>query len=131
MLVMLFASQCGSEKKGKDRSEATDMFERICEVTQDYTEKLEDAPDSAAWSATCKEYEDSLGKINFSYPPDTDLLLTEGQNDTIETLMREYVKIRQQRIQDILYPEAEADTLALDSLEMDSIQADASRSRGN
>lgn len=113
---------CAKEKKENDRSQATEMYNRICRLTEDYTDKLENAPDSADWATVCDEFEEKLDKITFSYPPDTDLLLTEGQNDTINLLMQEYVKMRRQRIAGILHPQAENDTLPeTDSLELADI----------
>ncbi|MDE7345297.1 MAG: hypothetical protein K2N48_00975 [Muribaculaceae bacterium] len=106
-------SGCTQEKKSKDRGNATDMFERICKLTKEYTEKVEQAEDSASWAAACIDFEDRLDKISFSYPPDTDLLLTEGQNDTIHDLMQEYVKSRDGRIHEILRPVVELDSLTV------------------
>lgn len=127
LLLLTFSlTQCGSDKKPHDRDDADDMFSRICNLTDSYTDKVAAAEDSAAWARVCIEYEDSLNKISFSYPPDTDLLLTEGQNDTIDVMMREYVLTRDRRINEIRYPETPAD-----SLDVDSIQADASRSLDN
>ena len=108
---------CAREKNRKDRSEAVDMYERICRLTEEYTEKLKSAPDSADWVVICTEFEERLDKISFSYPPDTDLLLTEGQNDTIHALLRELVKVRENRIHGILHPQTELDSIVcVDSL---------------
>ncbi len=107
----LLLSGCDQEKKSKDRSEAQEMYEKICKLTQDYTNRLLDSPDSSSWATACTEYEEKLEKISFSYPPDTDLLLTEGQNDTIHSLMLAYIQVRDERIQRILHPIVEADTL--------------------
>lgn len=102
---------CGSEKKVKDRSAARKMFAEITSLTKSYTSRLENAGDSATWAKICTQYEDSLVKINFSYPPDTDLLLSEGQNDTIATLTRGYIKARDERINAILHPAMPTDTI--------------------
>lgn len=123
VVVAVFGtSGCTKEKQKQDRSDATQMYERICKLTKEYTVRLESAPDSADWAAVCSEFEDKLDKISFSYPPDTDLLLTEGQNDTIHTLMQEFVKVREERIHGILHPVLELDSLATnDSLVSEEI----------
>lgn len=137
LFALLCAFGCTKEKKQKDRSEASDMFYRICMLTKEYTEKLNDAPDSSSWALACAEYEDKLDKISFSYPPDTDLLLTEGQNDTIHSLMLDYIKARDGRIKTILHPKVEVDSLSsVDSgiaIEMatEISREDASHSHGN
>lgn len=139
MAVCILAGGCNKEKGSRDRTEASEMFSRICELTKEYTGRLEVAPDSADWATLCSEFEEKLDKISFSYPPDTDLLLTEGQNDTIHSLMQEYVRVRRERIDGLLHPVIENDSLAvsdsLDVVEAAEIpiggSADASRSRGN
>lgn len=110
--TLIAGTGCTQEKNKTDRSQADDMFRRICKLTEEYTDKLEEVPDSADWAAVCTEFEEKLDKISFSYPPDTDLLLTEGQNDTIHVLLQEYVKARGERIYGILHPEPAMDSLA-------------------
>lgn len=144
-LICIGLAGCKTENKVKDRSDADKMFARICKLAQEYTEKLSGATDSVTWAQVYDEFEDKLEKISFSYPPDTDLLLTEGQNDTIQNLLEEIVKVKKEKIHDILHPFVECDTL----LNEDSIaiqeansevnqvsetkvnQSDASRSLGN
>lgn len=80
------------------------MFRHITALTKSYISKVEAAQDSAAWAAVCLEFEDSLDKVNFRYPADTDLLLSEGQNDTIGNLMQAYVKARDGRLKTLMTP---------------------------
>lgn len=132
-------TNCSKETKHKDRSQAKDMYERICKLTKDYTEKVADTSDSASWAATCAEFEDKLDKVNFNYPPDTDLLLTEGQNDTIYSLMLAYLEARDGSIHRILHPVVETDSImSADSImaleaeaERELSQEGASRNLGN
>ncbi|MDE6551652.1 MAG: hypothetical protein K2K98_01630 [Muribaculaceae bacterium] len=122
--VCIGVAGCAQEKKKKDRSQATEMYERICKLTEDYTDRLQNAPDSADWASVCSEFEEKLDKITFSYPPDTDLLLTEGQNDTINILLQEYVKMRERRIHGLLNPDVETDSLEVsDTLAIENPQS--------
>lgn len=105
------AIACTPEKKEKDRSASQDMFDHITSLTKSYIHKIEAAEDSAAWVRVNLEFEDSLQKVNFSYPADTDLLLSEDQNDSIVRLTRDYVKARDSRIRDIIHPIMPADTI--------------------
>lgn len=117
-LILIFVCGCRTESKKIDRSDASEMFARISHLTETYSKKLTSVSDSTSWANVCKEYEDSLDKINFSFPPDTDLLMTEGQNDSIHKLMEEYVRIREEKIFDILHPYVPADTIPVDSVNM-------------
>ncbi|MDE6510765.1 MAG: hypothetical protein K2L00_01540 [Muribaculaceae bacterium] len=110
--VCLMSTGCKRESEDRDRTQAEEMYARICELTKEYTAKLQTAPDTTDWAATCNEFEEKLDKISFSYPPDTDILLTEGQNDTIYTLMQEYAKERRRRIHGLSYLEQETDSVA-------------------
>lgn len=109
--ALIALAGCRSESKVKDRTEATEMFGRIVALTEEYTDKMTNVSDSAEWSELGKEFEDKLDKINFSYPPDTDLLMTEGQNDTITALMAEYVNARDRRFRFIIRPYVPVDTV--------------------
>lgn len=102
---------CRGDGKIKDRTAAHDMYEHITSLTRTYIQKIEAAEDSAVWARVNLEYEDSLDKVNFHYPPDTDLLLSEGQNDTIVRLTRAYVEARDKRINSILHPISPTDTI--------------------
>lgn len=110
--VCLLGAGCRRESEDRDRTQAEEMYARICELTKEYTAKLQTAPDTTDWVATCNEYEEKLDKISFSYPPDTDILLTEGQNDTIYILMQEFAKERGRRIHGFRYEELETDSVA-------------------
>lgn len=115
-VVAMNATGCGGGKKVRDRSEAHELFEAVTSLTKSYTARVAVAPDSATWAMLCEEYEDSLDKVNFSFPPDTDLMLTEGQNDTITSLMGAYIKARDERIHSILYPVEPSDSIPTDSI---------------
>ena len=118
LLILLSVCGCRTETKTVDRSGASEMYARMSRLTENYTKKLASVSDSASWANLCKEYEDSLDKISFSYPPDTDLLMTEGQNDSVHKLMEEYIRIREEKIEEILHPYLPADTIPVDSVEM-------------
>lgn len=110
--ILILASACGCKKteSESDRSEARALFEKLSEMTVNYTTHISNAPDSASWLRIANEYEDSVAKINFSFPPDTDLQLNEGENDTLFYLAKEYIKARDQRIKEILNPIAPQDS---------------------
>lgn len=129
---------CKQENREKDRSAADEMFSRIIRLTSNYTSKLAEISDSAEWAKLCNEFEDSLDRINFSYPPDTDLLLTEGQNDTIHSMLQMFIKDRDNKIQEIQHPVVLVDSIGMDSVNLqDSTEgdvmtkADASRNLDN
>lgn len=126
--VAFAACSGGSDKR--DRTKARDMFFEISALTEKYTDRVASARDSAEWAYLCVQFEDSLEKINFSYPADTDLLLSEGQNDTITRLTQAYITARDERISAILHPALPADSVSADSISTES-SLNASRSLGS
>lgn len=116
-VALLFGiAACGSREKVKDRSDAGSLYQQILSLTEEYTKKISAAGDSASWAILCAEYEDRLDKVNFSFPSDTDLLLTEGQNDTITDLIMDFIKIRDERIESIMHPVVVGDSISQDSV---------------
>lgn len=113
--AVVAATACSGGKATKDRSGAVRMFFETASLIENHTGRVAEAPDSATWANVCLQFEDSLEKINFSYPADTDLLLSEGQNDTIARLLKAYIEARDERILTILHPSLPLDSLAVDS----------------
>lgn len=107
---------CGRADKEKDRTAASSLFMHTVKLADRYAVKIGNAPDSARLAELSREFEDSLEHLNFSYPPDTDLLLTEGQNDTIYRCVQKIVEARKRRLGQ-LQPHPEP----LDSLPNDSV----------
>ncbi|MDE6341358.1 MAG: hypothetical protein K2K93_03490 [Muribaculaceae bacterium] len=126
-VIMLMASGCTPEKKSKDRSAGDDLFRHTVALAERFALRMENTPDSVSVSDLYVEFEDSLEKLNFSYPPDTDLLLTEGQNDTIHDRLMRLIEVRDERLQTFMRRSMPADTIPSDSL----ISEDASRNPGN
>lgn len=115
-VMSLAAVGCGNGKRVKDRTDAHELFDAVTTLTKSYIAKIAAASDSAVWATLCEEYEDSLDKVNFRFPPDTDLMLTEGQNDTITTLIATYVRVRDERIHSLLHPVEPSDSIPTDSI---------------
>lgn len=127
--AVAFAACSGGNDK-RDRTKARDMFFEISALTEKYTDRVAAACDSIEWAYLCVQFEDSLEKINFSYPADTDLLLSEGQNDTIARLTQAYITARDERISAILHPAVPMDSVSADSISTGP-SLNASRSLGS
>ncbi len=107
---------CGP-KKDYGRSEAArSLYERCLSTTMLYTDSLRDARDSATVLrlSACLDYE--LARINYVFPPDTDLDVSEGENDTLTNLTDKFVLLRDS----LLYRFAHPLVLRPDSLPADT-----------
>lgn len=73
-----------SQAEEEDRHDDTDrLFHGINSLAVEYAAKIRQAPDSASATGAFEEFQAELDSLNFSVEADTDLLLTEGENDTI------------------------------------------------
>ncbi len=125
--VFLIASACTAEKKNKDRSAGDDLFKRTVALADRFALRMENCPDSVSIETLYSELQDSCEKLNFSYPPDTELLLTEGQNDTVHQSLLRLIEVRDEKLNTLLRRSMPADTIPSDSL----ILEDASHNPGN
>lgn len=97
-LVGLMMSSCIKEKVNFAHQESLKLYEKMCNLTQSYIDSIEAAKDSTQINSLIDRYEASVDKLNYEVTPDTDYLLTEGQNDTILLLMLRLSDIRDERL---------------------------------
>lgn len=77
---------CTSSKEN-DRAEQTkSLYEKSCCLIREYTDSIASAGDSISVQRYLSNFEDRLTHLNYEYEPDTDIYMTESQNDTLLTL---------------------------------------------
>lgn len=87
MTSLLFFS-CHKKEETDNNVEAEILFENSIELIKDYTYQIKNASDSAQIDSLSKTLEKKITEINFSVPPQTDLKLSEEENDSIFKLMK-------------------------------------------
>ena len=95
--VAVLAGCSGSESDPREK-EAAMLYQRLCKVTRLYTDSIGAASDSAQINALFERYEKEFDRISFDVSPDTDIFLTEGENDTISMLQSRLLNKRLQRL---------------------------------
>lgn len=83
MLPMLASCSRGDNREDGDRGDAPRLYSKTLALAKQYADSLRAAPDSTAAIDIFRRFHSELDSLNFSVAPDTDLLLTEGENDTI------------------------------------------------
>lgn len=86
LLLFLFIA-CGKNNDSDNYEEARLLFSQSAELIIDTTQKIELSNDSSAIDSLSRLYEKKITDINFSIPPETDLKLTEQENDSLFKLM--------------------------------------------
>ena len=86
-ILTLFLIACHNQDT-KSRSDQTDiLFNSTIRLLSDYTGLIKDAQDSLQVETLLEEVDKGLTSLNFSLPPETDLKLSEQENDSIIKLM--------------------------------------------
>lgn len=122
MALLLFAS-CRNNEERKDRREARHLFISTFNLTAAYCDSMKCAADSAAVIRLDNDYQEKLTKLNLSVSPETDALLTEGENDTLYMLSRKYVMLRNKMERTVGIDHTPANTLNTSS--KDSVKRNA------
>ena len=81
LLLLLGSCSRGSEQREADDSGR--LYSATMKLIAAFADTISEAPDSAAAIAAYARFHTRLDSINQSVAPNTDMLLTEGQNDTI------------------------------------------------
>lgn len=107
----LFLLSCESREKKETRQFANQLFDKSVSLFLEYQQKYKSAPDSLAVDSLSEIFEKQLVEINFSFPPETDLKLTEEENDSLFELARKLILIKNERLKELVpEPEPEPET---------------------
>lgn len=83
-MLVLAASSCGGKDKDTNCPEPSETLYKLTrELIKTYSDSIQHAPDSLDLSTVFSRFNAKLDSLNFTVPPDTDLKLSEGENDTI------------------------------------------------
>lgn len=83
---------CSGNNTADHHNPALELYEATKMLLSKYTDSVRQASDSSEVYRLTKTYEETVTKLNSSTLPDTDLDLTQDQNDTIYRMQAEYLK---------------------------------------
>ena len=107
ILISLFS--CKEKHKTISSQEAEELFNNSAELIINVTSQINQACDSAAVDSLYAVYEKKITDINFSVPPETDLKLTEQENDSLFRLQQRLNLIVKMRLE--MFHKTYADTI--------------------
>lgn len=85
---------CNRGDTGYTNGEETRLFEESVKLLKLYTDSLSQAKDTALIDGLMIRFREKLDRINNSVPPETDMHLSEGQNDTLASMTRSLLDAR-------------------------------------
>lgn len=95
---------CSSKDNGSRKPEARSLYEKSFQLTTLYTDSLIAARDSAEVERLSKAYSDALTELNYSFPADIDLEISEGENDTLKNVVLRYAVLRDSLLYSFAHP---------------------------
>lgn len=102
--IAVAAAGCTTkDTEGRDEAART-LYERSVGFTRQYIDSLMGARDSATVLKLSALLDSELTKINYSYPPDTHLEISEGENDTLSNLNERFVLLRDSLLYRFAHP---------------------------
>lgn len=115
LLAIAVSGGCKGDNKDTDHAMAAQLFGKSASLISLYTDSIRNAKDSAALKRMANDFDERLAKINFQFPADTDLHLTEQENDSLIKLLDTLVAVRKDR-EKFLDVELRRDSVAQDSV---------------
>lgn len=82
-LFLIIISACKINKHEKDHEMSSQLFSKTVQLINHYTDSINNTQDSASLKRMKIQFNDKLAKVNFQFPADTDLGLTQEENDCI------------------------------------------------
>lgn len=114
---MALTAGCGHKEDNTLHDAAHELYGKSLEAMLAYTDSMKSARDSARVHALSRGLEERLTHINFEYPTDAYLEISEGQNDTLTNLTFEFTHLRDS----LLYRFANPIILLPDSLNGEAV----------
>lgn len=99
VVVSLLVASCNHHQQEQKNIPAEQLYSESVRLTRSYIDSLKLAKDSIELQNLEQEYLSRLDEVNFKYPPDTDLMLDEAQNDTLAILAARFVQIRKAKLE--------------------------------
>ena len=99
-LIGLIMISCSAAHKNENERKAKDLFEQSANLILEFREKIVLSTDSIVLDSIYEDFDKRLTDINFSFPPLTDIQLTEQENDSLATLLKSLSNARLDKLKE-------------------------------
>lgn len=96
--ILVYSGSCTGNKDQNSHLQASRLFEKSIVLIKAYTDSLNVARDSAHVESLARSFESKINTVNFEFPPETDLKLTQEENDSLIKLIDRLVDARRRRL---------------------------------
>lgn len=116
VLTLMMSVSCNRKEVSKSEIEADQLYHKSVKLTEEYTDSMTLAKDSATVLRLDQNLDDRLTKLNYEYSAEAYLEISQGQNDTLTNLTLRYVSIRDSLLYRFANPVSSVDSIATDSV---------------
>lgn len=93
----LIAASCSGGGDDGSHDAASRLFAKSEHLLRTYIDSIENARDSATLQSVVHNFDGRITAVNYEFPPDTDLKMTEEENDSLIKLYQRMERVRQHR----------------------------------
>lgn len=91
-ILLIFFPGCGKKEESHDHDVAKQLFEKSVRMISVYIDSVNNASDSAALKSIVKNFNVKITRLNFEFPPETDLELNEDENDSLIRMHKHFIR---------------------------------------
>ena len=90
-ILLIISAGCGKKEESHDHDVAKQLFEKSVRMISVYIDSVNNAS-SAALKSIVKNFNVKITRLNFEFPPETDLELNEDENDSLIRMHKHFIR---------------------------------------
>lgn len=111
-LLLLMSCNTNEKKVVADSSEL--LFQKSVDLINLYLDSIQAAKDSLQYEIIVRNFNWKITSLNYDFPPDTDLLLSEEENDSLIKLYKKLERVKLHK-----------DSIIMNRIKQDSVPSQA------
>lgn len=101
LAALFLSSGCKREQVDSKRIDAANLYSKSVTLIHSYIDSLERSNDSVEVMRIAEKFDSRFTALNYEFPPDTDLKMTEESNDSIKKLLLLLVETRKKKLRNL------------------------------
>lgn len=118
LCVALYFMSCNNKEKKINYEEAMSLYEKSIVLYNSYIDSVSQATDSTEYFRLLNNFDEIFTKLNYEFTADTDLLLSEEENDSLISLSKRYSEIRYMKLKKLANKNVERDSVHENEIEI-------------
>ena len=94
---IFFLSSCVGKKSNSIPDESGELFKKSEQLIRLYIDSITTAKDSTSLINIINNFDSKITNLNYSFPPDTDLKMSEQENDSLIHLFKKLENAKQRQ----------------------------------